>query len=237
NYLAKKSVMVEEPAPKGTLPTGSHVVLEPDGMALLKDAGVPVPAFRFVKEEADVAKACEEIGYPICIKVVSPDIIHKSDFGGVKLNIKNADEAIAAYHHMQKISEGLDFRGIIVYPMLKMGTEVILGLTRDVQFGPVIVFGLGGIYSEVLKDIVLRVAPVNKDQAMEMIQSIKAYPILKGIRGQAGADLDSLADAIVAFSRLPFEYPDINEADLNPVSAGSDGCVVVDARILGKKQK
>lgn len=232
NYLAKAQSQLEEPQPIGTLPGNTRAVLEPDALGVLRDAGIPVLDFRLVKERDQVVAACKEIGYPLCIKVVSPDIIHKSDVGGVKLNIREDAEALAAYDHMAGIAEGLDFRGILITPMAPSGTEVILGLTRDVQFGPVVVFGLGGIYSEVLKDIVLRVAPINEAQAMEMIQSIRTYPILKGIRGKEGADLQELARVLAAFSRLPFLYPDIAEADLNPVFARPDGCVAVDARLI-----
>ena len=234
NYLVKDQKSAEVPEAAGQL--SGNTVLEPEGMSMLKGAGIPVPEFRFVTSEKEAKKAAKEIGFPVVVKVVSPDIIHKSDFGGVKVNLKSEEEVGEAFRHMQKIAEGLDFRGVIIYPLLAPGTEVIIGLTRDVQFGPVVVFGLGGIYSEVLKDISLRIAPVTKDQAMEMIQSIRSYPILKGIRGKKGADLDALAEAIASFSRMPFLYPDLKEADLNPVFAYPDGVVTVDCRLLGEKK-
>lgn len=232
NYRAKNRTLTQEAAPKGRLQGDSKALLEPEAMELLRDNGVNVLPFRFVRERRDILKACQEIGYPVVVKVVSPDIIHKSDFGGVKVNISGDEAALVAFDHMEEISRGLDFRGVAVYPMAGPGVEVILGLNRDVQFGPVIVFGLGGIYSEVLKDIAIRVAPVSREEALEMIESIRAYPILKGIRGQKGVDLEGLAQMISNLSQLPFLYPDIAEVDLNPVFASAGGCVAADVRII-----
>jgi len=209
-------------------------LLEPDAMCVLRDNNIRVPEFRFVSDKYGVAAAANELGYPVVMKVVSPQILHKSDFGGVELNIQNDRSALEAFDRIANNAEGYDFRGVVMYPMLKGGREVILGLTTDKQFGPVIAFGLGGIYTEVLKDIVLRVAPVDLEGAKEMIQEIKSFKILEGIRGQAAADLDALADAIVSFSQLPFKYPDIAEADLNPVFVFSDRVIVGDVRLVGK---
>lgn len=234
-YKARTAGLVAVPEKKGSLP-GNGTVLEPDGMALLRENGIPVPKFRFAAGRLEAVDACRSLGYPVVMKVVSPEILHKSDFGGVVLNINDDHAAGEAFDRMKKAAEGKDFRGVVIYPMLKGGREVILGLTRDAQFGPVVAFGLGGIYTEVLKDIVLRVAPVDRAGAEEMIKSIRTYPILKGIRGQEPADLDALADAIVKFSQLPFLYPDIAEADLNPVFVFSKGVFVGDVRLVGEKK-
>jgi acyl-CoA synthetase (NDP forming) len=230
-YLAQINGTLELPERKGFLP-GEGPVLEPDGMALLKENGIPVPEFRFAVSPEEAVEACRRLGYPVVMKVVSPQILHKSDFGGVILNISDDGGALAAFAKLQEAAKGRDFRGVVIYPMLKGGREIILGLTRDVQFGPVVAFGLGGIYTEVLKDIVLRVAPVDLRGAQEMIRSIRTYPILKGIRGQEPADLDALAEAIVNFSQLPFLYPDIEEADLNPVFVFLKGVLVGDVRLV-----
>ena len=172
----------------------------------------------------------------LVMKVVSPQIIHKSDVGGVILHISTPEQAGEAFDRLEKIGEGKDFRGAILCPMLReQGSEVILGLTRDSQFGPVVAFGMGGIYTEVLKDVTFRVAPVSEETAREMIGEIKMYPLLKGVRGESGCDLDALAKAIAAFSELPFRYPDLEEADLNPIFLYEDGLCAVDARILGKR--
>ena len=185
------------------------------------------------REEA--VAGCKIIGYPIAMKVVSPDILHKSDRGGVILNIDNDETAGKAFDKIKIAADGCDFRGAIIYPMMQGGREVILGLTRDAQFGPVIAFGLGGIYTEVLKDIVLRMAPVDQAEAEDMISSIRTFPILKGVRGQKTADLAALADTIASFSMLPFLYDDIEEVDLNPVFVFPQGLCVVDARIVGNR--
>lgn len=221
--------------PKGKLFAGGPL-LEPDAMRILKENNIKVPDFRFVSDKNDVAVAAGELGYPVVMKVVSPEILHKSDFGGVELNIQNEKSALEAFDRIAKNAEGYDFRGVVIYPMLKGGREVILGLTTDKQFGPVVAFGLGGIYTEVLKDIVLQVAPVDRQGAHEMIREIRAFKILEGIRGQNAVDLEALADAIVAFSQLPFNYSDIKEADLNPVFVFENGILVGDVRLVGSKR-
>jgi len=230
-YRSQAHAMAGIPQKKGPLP-GEGAVLEPEGMALLKENGISVPEFRFAANCQEAIEACGSLGYPVVMKVVSPQILHKSDCGGVVLNINGDKAAGSAFDRIQEAASGRDFRGVVIYPMLKGGREVILGLTRDAQFGPVVAFGLGGIYTEVLKDIVLRVAPVDRAGAEEMIKSIRTYPILKGIRGQEPADIDTLADAIVNFSRLPFLYPDLAEADLNPVFVFPKGVMVGDVRLV-----
>lgn len=234
-YEEYKAKLASDPAPaladvKDT--TVKSPLLEPDAMELLRSNGVNTPKFKFVSDRAAVAAACEEVGYPVVMKVVSPKIIHKSDFGGVKLNITCGAEAEKAFDEIEVRARDYDFRGVVIYPMIKGGREVILGLTRDRQFGPVVAFGLGGIYTEVLKDIQLRIAPVSKDQALEMIKGIKSYKILQGIRGQAPADIDKLAEMISKFSQLPFQYPNLKEADLNPVFVFEDDAQVGDVRLI-----
>lgn len=211
-------------------------LLEYEAMTMLSENGINPPPFRFSTSEEDAVKSANEIGFPIVMKVVSPLIIHKSDVGGVILKIQNDEEARIAFNRLYEVAKqnGNDFRGVIMYPMLKPGREVILGLTNDISFGPVIAFGMGGIYTEVLKDITFRIAPVSVKEAHKMIKEIKTYPVLSGVRGQKSVDMDELAKAISAFSELPFKYTDIAEGDLNPVFAYEDGVTVVDARILGK---
>lgn len=232
-YKARGCRQVEVPAEKGLL-FASGPLLEPEAMAILKENGIPVPEFHFATSQAEAVQAARNIGYPVVMKVVSPQIIHKSDYGGVELNIDSDAACEKAYERIARAAAERDFRGVVIYPMLTGGREVILGLTRDAQFGPVVAFGLGGIYTEVLKDIVLKVAPVDRAGAAEMIRSIRTYPILEGIRGQEPADLDALAETIANFSRLPFLYPDLGEADLNPVFVFPRGVLVGDVRLLKK---
>lgn len=216
-----------------SLPTGP--LLEPTAMAWLKENGVSVPEFRFVTAETEVAAACRSIGYPVVMKVVSPDIIHKSDVGGVQLNIRDDDAARAAFAALQQAARGKDFRGVIIYPQLSGGQEVLIGLSRDPQFGPVVALGLGGIYAEVWRDVALRLAPIDHAGALAMMREIRSYPLLAGARGRPAADLDALAELLVAVSRLPLIYPEIAEVDLNPVMVFARGAVAVDVRIIRKE--
>ena len=208
--------------------------LEPEAMAWLRENGIPVPPFRFAAEIEEVVQGCHEIGYPVVMKVVSPQILHKSDVGGVIVGIKDDQQARAAFEKIAAAARGRDFRGVVIYPLIRDAQEVLLGLSHDPQFGPVVAFGLGGIYTEVWRDVALRVAPIDQAEAQRMIREIKSFPLLQGIRGQPPRDLDRLADVLVKFSQLPFRYPQIGEVDLNPVFLLADGLVVGDVRVIGR---
>jgi len=201
-------------------------------MVWLRENGVPTPEFRFATNQKEAVRGCREIGYPVVMKVVSPEILHKSDVGGVIVNIGDDQAAMDAFEAIRRAAEGYDLRGVIIYPLIRDAQEVLLGLSRDPQFGPVVAFGLGGIYTEVWRDVSLRVAPVNRAEAEQMIREIKSFPLLEGVRGQAGRDLDALADLLVKFSQLPFRYPGIGEVDLNPVFLLAEGLVVGDVRVI-----
>jgi hypothetical protein len=166
------------------------------------------------------------------IKVVSPDIVHKSDCGGVVLDVRDDEAARVAFEAIERAAAGRDFRGAVIYPMIEGGLEALLGLSRDPQFGPVVAFGLGGVYTEVWRDISLRVAPVDRTEAEAMIREVRSLPLLEGARGQPPRDLDALAGVLVTFSQLPFRYPDVGEVDLNPVFLFSKGLVVGDVRVI-----
>jgi len=211
---------------------GNGQMLEPEAMAWLRENGIPVPDFRFAATQVEAIQGGREIGYPVVMKVVSPDILHKSDCGGVILDIYDDEAALAAFEVIKKAATGRDFRGVVIYPMIKGAQEVLLGLSQDPQFGPVVAFGLGGIYTEIWHDVSLRVAPVDRVEADAMIREIKSFSLLKGIRGQKPCDLDTLADVLVRFSQLPFRYPEIGEVDLNPVFLFSKGLVVGDVRVI-----
>lgn len=214
------------------LPGENGRMVEPQAMAWLKDNGIPVPEFHVAAKPEDAVTGCREIGYPVVMKVVSSEILHKSDVGGVILDIGGDEEALKAFEKLAKVATGKDFRGVVIYPMIEGAREVLLGLSRDPQFGPVVVFGMGGIYTEIWEDISLRVAPLDRREAESMIEDVKAYPLLKGARGQEASDLDALADLLVKFSYLPFHYPEVGEVDLNPVFLFTDGAVVGDVRVL-----
>jgi acetyltransferase len=225
----------EIPAERGPLP-GEGQMLEPEAMAWLRENDIPVPEFRFAEDAEAAVQAAAEIGYPVVMKVVSPQILHKSDYGGVVLNIEDDAAAREAFARIERRAQGRDFRGVVIYPMIRDAREVLLGLSLDPQFGPVVAFGLGGIYTEVWHDIALRVAPVNRPQAEAMIREIRSFPLLEAIRGQEARDLDALADVLVTFSRLPFLYPEIGEIDLNPVFLFSEGLAVGDVRVIRRSE-
>ncbi len=216
---------------------GNGRMLEPEAMAWLRENGLPAPEWRLATDEGEAQRASREIGYPVVMKVVSPDILHKSDSGGVVLAIQDEGAARLAFRAIRQAAAGHHFRGVLVYPMIRGGLEVIMGISQDPQFGPVVVFGLGGIYTEALRDVSLRVAPVDRVTAAAMIREIRAFPILRGMRGQPPRDLDALADMLAQFSQLPFRYPEIAEVDLNPVFALPRGAVVGDVRVIRKEQK
>ena len=211
-------------------------LLETEAKELLKEYGIPVPAFKLIKSEEGIDKLKETIGYPIVMKIVSPDIIHKSDAGGVKIGVKNEEEAKMAYQEI--ISKAIKYNkkakisGVIVYPMVPQGTEIIIGMTKDPSFGPVIMFGLGGIFVEVLKDVSFRIIPLEERDAQEMIAEIKGYKILKGARGEAPKDIEAIKNLLMKVSQLTMENPEIKEIDLNPVFVFEKGLQVVDARMI-----
>lgn len=215
---------------------GRSALVEPEAKGILQLYGVLTPEFKVATNEEEAVKFAQEIGYPVVMKIVSPDIIHKSDAGGVKVNIKNDEEAREAFktimENAKKYKPDADLWGVIVYKMLPLGKEVIVGMIRDPQFGPAIMFGLGGIFVEILKDVSFRVAPITKEEALDMIKEIKAYPILAGARGEKPVNIDALAEFIVKVSQLAVELPEIKELDINPIFAYEDSAVAVDARML-----
>ncbi|MEA3339430.1 MAG: acetate--CoA ligase family protein [Chloroflexota bacterium] len=229
---AAKTRFLDDNSPTSQLP--NLPILEPEAMAWLRENDIPVPEFRFASIQEEAVLGCREIGYPVVMKVVSPEILHKSDVGGVIVGIEDDEAAQSAFAKIQQAAHGKDFRGVVIYPLIRDAQEVLLGLSRDPQFGPVVAFGLGGIYTEVWRDVSLRVAPIDYAEAEAMIREIKSFPLLEGIRGQAGRDLGGLADILAKFSQLPFRYPEIGEVDLNPVFLLAEGLVVGDVRVIRK---
>ncbi|MBN1873083.1 MAG: acetate--CoA ligase family protein, partial [Anaerolineae bacterium] len=235
---AKRRVTAPSPVkfPAASTPTAALPALEPEAMRWLRENNIPVPEFRFANTCLLAVAGSREIGYPVVMKVVSPEILHKSEHGGVILDIDSDPAARDAFEMLQRAAEGKDFRGVIITPMIRDAQEVLLGLSRDPQFGPVVAFGLGGIYTEVWRDIVLRVAPLDHDEAARMIREIQSFPLLAGIRGQPPRDLDALAEVLVTFSQLPFRYPQIGELDLNPVFVLNKGVLVGDVRVIQRNE-
>ena len=211
-------------------------LLEPEAKTICQEYNIPVTRFKVAQKEAEAVKFAEEIGFPVVLKIVSPNIIHKSDIGGVMLNLKTSNEIKEAYRaimrEVKKHKPSAKISGILVQEMAPSSTEVIVGSIKDNQFGPSVMFGLGGIFVEILEDVVFRIAPVTKQEAELMITEIKAYPVLKGYRNQPPLDTSAIADTIVSTSRLVTDHQEIKELDLNPVMVYEKGVKTVDARII-----
>jgi acyl-CoA synthetase (NDP forming) len=211
-------------------------LLEPEAKTACIKCGIPVTKFKVAKNEAETVKFAEEIGYPIVLKIVSPDIIHKSDVGGVIVGLITAKDVRNAYKQIlqsiKKHKADAKIVGVLVQEMAPSSTEVIVGAIKDPQFGPALMFGLGGIFVEVLKDVTFRVAPITVDEAREMITEVKAYPLLKGYRNQPPADIEAIVQILLNTSRLVMEHQEIKELDLNPIMVYEKGAKTVDARII-----
>ena len=211
-------------------------LLENESKTIMQTYKIPVTKFTVAETEDAAVKAAEKIGYPVVLKILSPDVIHKSDVGGVLININTSDEVRKGYQsivkNVQKHKSNARIKGIFVEEFAPKGIEVIIGALKDPQFGPALMFGLGGIFVEVLKDVSFRVAPITKFDAKEMIQEIKGYPILTGIRGQKASDVSALENILLQVSKLVMDYPVINQLDLNPVFSYPKGAKCVDARII-----
>ena len=211
-------------------------LLESEAKTVCVEYGIPVTKFMIAKTEDEAVKSADKLGYPVVLKIVSPDVIHKFDVGGVILNLKSSLEVRKAYSqilsNVRKHKAKAKITGILVQEMAPESTEIIIGATKDPQFGPALMFGLGGIFVEVLKDVTFRIAPITEADAKEMITEVKAYPILKGYRNQPPADIEAIIRILVNTSRLVMDYPEIKELDLNPIMVYKKGAKTVDARII-----
>lgn len=215
---------------------GRNALNEVESKQLLKQAGINTTEIKLATGKDGAIAAARKLGFPAVLKIVSPDILHKSDIGGVKLNLNSEDEVGRAYDEImaaaKKHAPKAKVEGVSVQPMARPATEVIIGMNKDQQFGPVLMFGLGGILVEVLKDVSFRIVPLAKRDAREMIREIKAYPVLEGYRGQEPADVETLENLLLKVSDFVEKHPDIKEMDLNPIFAYRDGATAVDARII-----
>lgn len=213
-------------------------ISESEGYDILSAYGLPVPPYRVVKSEAEALTAAEELGYPVVLKVVSPQILHKTDYGAVSLNIGDAAKLVAEYNtilaNVRAKAPGVEVWGILVQRMAPRGTETILGMKRDPSFGALLMFGLGGVMVEVLKDVIFRVAPINEISADSMVTGIKAARLLQGFRGEAPRDVAKIRECLQRLSQLVTDFPEFDEIDINPllVYEVGQGALVVDARFL-----
>jgi acetyl coenzyme A synthetase (ADP forming)-like protein len=206
-----------------------------EAMALCAAAGIPTVPSRVVQSPDEAAAVAASLGFPVAMKAVSPEIIHKSDVGGVALNIDSADEARSAYARMLRdvgrAAPDAVVRGALVQPMVGGGVETIVGVSRDRLFGPLVMFGLGGIFVEVLRDVVFRVAPLGIVDANDMLDGIRGTRILGGMRGRPAVNREALTEVLCRVAQLAVEFEEIEELDLNPLLAFADGAVAVDARV------
>lgn len=215
---------------------GRTILSEVEAKEILEEAGIPTARARLARSKEEAVAVAQALGFPVVLKVVSPQITHKSDVGGVKLNLNSPDEVSAAFDEIvasaRRAAEDATIEGVSVQQMARPGVEVIIGMTKDPQFGPVLMFGLGGVLVEVLKDVAFRIVPLTPRDARQMIREIKGFPILEGFRGQEPADLEALESILLRLSSFAEEHPEIEEMDLNPIFTYSDGALAVDARIV-----
>lgn len=209
---------------------------EVESKQIITEAGIGVVEARLARTKKEAVSLAREIGFPAVLKIVSPDIIHKSDIGGVKLGLRNASEVGRAYSEiMASVSQKeprAKIYGVSVQKMSRPGIEVIMGMSKDAQFGPVLMFGLGGVFVEVLKDVSFRIVPIVRRDARQMIEEIKGYPVLQGYRGQEPANIAALEDTLLKLSSFIEQRPEIKELDLNPMFAYSDRVMAADARVI-----
>jgi len=213
-----------------------HNLLETESRELLKEYHISLPEAKLADSIEKAIEAGNAMGYPLAMKVVSPDIIHKSDAGGIKLNLNSHEDIKTAFNQIvtnaEKVAEKKNIAGTLISPMAKKGQECIIGMIRDAQFGPVIMFGLGGIFVEVLKDVSFRVAPLAAEDIDEMVKEIKGYAILTGIRGEKPMDINAIKDILARLSEIVIDNPEIKEIDLNPVIVHEKGASIVDSRVI-----
>ena len=214
---------------------GRTKLSELEALELFNAYGIPTAPAALATSAADAASIAVKVGFPLAMKIVSADVVHKSDVGGVKLDVGSADEARAGYEEIaasvRRAIPKARITGILLQRMVSGGREMIAGITRDAVFGPLVMFGLGGIFVEALRDVSFRVAPIGDSDARDMLGEIRGAAILRGIRGQAAVDADALVDVLRRLSQLAIDLPAVEELDANPLLAFSDRCVAVDARV------
>ncbi|MGB9915013.1 MAG: acetate--CoA ligase family protein [Candidatus Bathyarchaeales archaeon] len=215
---------------------GRKVLLENEAKTICMEYAIPVTTFKLAETAEEAVKFAEQIGFPVVLKIVSPDIIHKSDAGGVMVNLKTAAEVRSAYgkilENAKRYNSTARIVGVLVQEMATPSTEVIVGAVKDPQFGQTLMFGLGGIFVELLKDVTFKVAPITREDAQEMVTKVKAYPLLKGYRNTPPTDVDAIVNILLSTSKLVMDHPEIKELDLNPILLYEKGAKTVDARII-----
>lgn len=213
---------------------------EIEAREVIEAYGMRLPQSRLARSPDEAAQIAAEIGYPVVMKISSPDILHKSDIGGVKVGIADAASARDTYelieYRARKFSPDARIWGVLVQEMVRKGREILVGVSRDPQFGPLVGVGMGGIYVEVLKDIAFRLAPLSVEEVREQLRSIRSFPLLRGVRGEPPADIAAIEETVLRVSQLVTDFPEIVEMDINPLVAHNEGegAIVLDARIILK---
>ncbi len=227
---------ISEKVIKRAMVSGRFRLGEEKARECLEGYGFIFPERKFATDRETASMKSAKIGFPVVMKVSSPDVLHKTDVGGVRIGIKNRKEAEAAFIEITtgvkgRLPDAL-IRGVSIYEMIKGGREVIIGVTYDRTFGHMLMFGLGGIYVEVLQDVSFRIVPVTEREVNEMIREIRTYSLLKGTRGEKAVDLDSIVDALLRLNQFVLDFPEVNELDINPLIVKTKGAVALDARII-----
>jgi acetyltransferase len=226
--------------PTLTLTVSGRQLPPHEALAIIAEKGISCTAFALADSPSHASQLAQKQGFPVALKISSPDIVHKSDAGGVQLNLDTPDAVEKAYDQIVARVHGVlpeaQIDGVLVSKMAAAGQEVIVGMNRDPQFGPIILFGLGGVLVEIFRDVALRHSPLKRETALAMIREIKGYPVLAGYRGRPKVDENGLADCLLAVAQIAEENPNIVEIDLNPVFAYPHSVLVADARIIMQEE-
>ncbi len=221
---------------KNVFASGRGTILPDEALGIIESSGISTPDYVMAKTAKEAIEASRTIGFPVVLKIVSPDVLHKSDVGGVAVAVESEEEVEKHYDEiMDKLAKNISdacIMGILVQKQVRQATEVIIGGIRDEQFGPAVMFGLGGVFVELFKDVAFRIAPVTETEALEMIKEIKGYSILSGYRGTKSLDILQLTKTIVTISELISNIDEIKEVELNPLFVYEKGTIAVDARII-----
>jgi acetyl coenzyme A synthetase (ADP forming)-like protein len=221
---------------KEALASGEKKLSEPVTLDLLMAYGIPVAPAGLAPTAEQAARLADSYGYPVVLKIVSPQVIHKTDVGGVRVGLRNADDVRHAFHEVEssvrRLVPGASITGMLVQKMVGGGPELIAGVSRDSSFGPLVMFGLGGVLVEVLRDVIFRVAPISRHDARDMIEGIRGARILGGVRGAPPSDLTAIEEVLLRLSQLAIDFPEIDEVDINPLIATPSGVTAADGRIL-----
>ncbi len=219
---------------KEALSLGEKALVEPEAKEVLKLSSIPVPRFQVVKDVRAAVEAAESIGYPVVLKVVSADIVHKSDIGGVATNIKTKEEIEHQWSTMLlRVADQSPLamiEGFMIEEQVPKGVEVIAGAVRDEQFGVVVMFGTGGVAVELMKDVSFRLAPIDRTEALEMMSEVKGFPLLTGFRGDTIKDVFAIADVLVKLAEIVEKTDGLKELEINPLMVYEEGIMAVDAR-------